>query len=316
MLEEYKNEQPIIYRVIKNQIEKNTLSHAYLFETTGYNKSYEFIMAIIKTILCPQHKLIKKDCGKCSQCEVIETGNFPEIKIINPDGMWIKKEQLKELQAEFTETALIGNKKIYVIKEAEKLNKPAANSILKFLEEPDNNIIAILLTENIYEILETIRSRCQILKLKKSTFDTESTPEKKIEAILDIEEKEIIEKAIEFVNYYETHKKDTILYINKLWNEYYKTKEEHIKAFEIIILYYKDILNKKMNKKLEIFSEDKNITKISSENTIKDLCRKLNIVIKLKETIKYNVNLNLIMDRLIIELDGGNVNERSSRNFV
>lgn len=320
MLEDYKQHQPIIYKIINNQILKDNLSHAYLFETVGYYESFEFIMAVVKTILCPEHKLKKENCGKCTQCEVIDSGNFPEMKIINPDGLWIKKEQLKELQAEFNEKAIIGNKKIYIINGAEKLNKASANSILKFLEEPDNNIIAILLTENIYEVLPTIRSRCQILKLKESVIDKASNQEEKIKAILNIrnesEDNEKLEKAIEFINYYENHHKDTILYMNKLWNEYYKTKEDYLKGFEIFTLYYKDILNKKVNKKLEIFSESKEINKISEKNTIKEICGKINVVIKLKETIKYNVNLNLIMDKLIIELDGGMKNERSSRDFV
>ena len=267
MLEDYKQHQPIIYKIINNQILKDNLSHAYLFETVGYYESFEFIMAVVKTILCPEHKLKKENCGKCTQCEVIDSGNFPEMKIINPDGLWIKKEQLKELQAEFNEKAIIGNKKIYIINGAEKLNKASANSILKFLEEPDNNIIAILLTENIYEVLPTIRSRCQILKLKESVIDKASNQEEKIKAILNIrnesEDNEKLEKAIEFINYYENHHKDTILYMNKLWNEYYKTKEDYLKGFEIFTLYYKDILNKKVNKKLEIFSESKEINKIS-----------------------------------------------------
>lgn len=319
MLDDYKDEQPIIYKIITNQIKKDSLSHAYIFETLGYYQSFEFIMAIIKTILCPKKHFNKKNCGKCFQCEVIESGNFPEIKIINPDGMWIKKEQLKELQTEFNEKAIIGNKKIYIINGAEKLNKSSANSMLKFLEEPDNNIIAILLTENIYEVLETIRSRCQVLKLKESKLKEEDNTISKLKQILTVKNNdpdEKIEKAIEFVNYYEIHGKDTILYINKLWNEYYKTKEDYINAFEIMILYYKDILNKKMDRKLEIFDKSKSINEISEKSTIKEICKKLNIIIKIKESIKYNVNLNLTMDKLIIELDGGKRNDRSSRNFI
>lgn len=319
MLDDYKDEQPIIYKIISNQIKNDTISHAYIFETSGYYKSFEFIMAIVKTILCPKNYTKKQNCGKCSQCEVIDSGNFPEIKVISPEGLWIKKEQLKELQTEFNEKAIIGNQKIYIINGAEKLNKSSANSMLKFLEEPDNNITAILLTKNIYEVLETIRSRCQVLKLKDSKVEKEDNQINKISKILNIKEdnqEESIEKAIEFVNYYENHGKDTLIYINKLWNDYYKTKEDYIKAFEILTLYYKDILNRKMGNELEIFDETKNIEEISNKNTIKQLCKKLNIIIKIKETIKYNVNLNLTMDKLIIELDGGIRNERSSRNFI
>lgn len=320
MLDKYSTSQPIAYKILKNATKNEAYSHAYLFETGGFSDSLNLVYSFIQSILCPHKYTDKENCIECKTCAMIKSGNFPEIKTIEAEGLWIKKDQLKDLQKEFSKKAVIGNKKIYIIKDAEKLNKQSANSILKFLEEPDNNIIAILLTENIYEVLPTIRSRCQILKLKESVIDKASNQEEKIKAILNIrnesEDNEKLEKAIEFINYYENHHKDTILYMNKLWNEYYKTKEDYLKGFEIFTLYYKDILNKKVNKKLEIFSESKEINKISEKNTIKEICGKINVVIKLKETIKYNVNLNLIMDKLIIELDGGMKNERSSRDFV
>ena len=76
--------------------------------------------------------------------------------------------------------------------------------------------------------------------------------------MLNIElEEEKIEKIIDFINYYETHHLDTILYMNKIWNEYIQTKEEIITAFDIMIMYYKDILNNKIRNKLEIFEQPK-----------------------------------------------------------
>ena len=65
--------------------------------------------------------------------------------------MWIKKEQLLELQEEFMTKGLLTSKKIYIITDATKLNTSSANSILKFLEEPADNIIAILLADNIHQ---------------------------------------------------------------------------------------------------------------------------------------------------------------------
>ena len=60
---------------------------------------------------------------------------------------------------------MLDNKLIYIIDPAEKLNPASANTILKFLEEPPEGIVAILITENKYNVLETIVSRCQCLSL-------------------------------------------------------------------------------------------------------------------------------------------------------
>jgi len=168
MLDNYQKTQPIAYKILKNAVSKEKYSHAYLFETNGFYDSYNLILSFIKAVLCKDINKETHNPEQCNICCMIDSGNYPEIEIIEPDGMWIKKDQLKKLQTEFSKKAIIGDKKIYIIKEAEKLNKQSANSILKFLEEPEEGIIAILVTDNIYGILETIRSRCQLIELKES----------------------------------------------------------------------------------------------------------------------------------------------------
>lgn len=317
MLDNYKDVQPIVYKILKNAIKNDECSHAYLFESGTFYQSQDFIMAFIKSLLCPFNYFNFEKCNNCHQCQMIDSGNFPELKIINPDGLQIKKEQLLSLQDEFSKKPIIGNKKIYLINGAEKLNKAAANSILKFLEEPDNNIIAILLTNNIYEVLGTIRSRCQIISFKNINYfpNLNSSIEKikyilysnldNYEILTKIEEiNEKIIKVIEFVNYYEKNHLNTLLFISKLWNDYIKTKEELNHAFEIITLYYKDILNHKLNRKIEIFNDYiDNIEIISQNNSTKEICDKINIIVNLKNKIKYNANANLLMDKLIISLE-------------
>ncbi len=313
MLDEYKKSQPIPYQILKNTISKEKYSHAYLFETNSFSGSYELVMAFVKSLLCPNKYTSKNNCQNCKQCLLIESGNYTEIEIINPDGLWIKKEQLKKLQEEFSTKALIGNKKIYIINGAEKLNTTAANSILKFLEEPAKGIIAILITNNIYSVLETIKSRCQIIKLipDKKAFKDETTIERLNISInktkdLDDQTKEKYEKIIYFINFHEKNHLDTLSYMQKLWHDNIKTKEELQIAFDIMILYYKDILNKQTNRKVEIFEDyQKEINDIIEKNTILDITQKINIIAETKEKIKYNANQNLLMDKLIIDLEGG-----------
>lgn len=312
MLDDYKESQPIVYQILKNAIINDKCSHAYLIETGGFYDSFNFTMSFIKSLLCPQKKLIKENCGNCHQCEVINSKNFPEIEIIAPDGLWIKKEQLQKLQKEFNTKALIGNKRVYIITKADRLNKSAANSILKFLEEPDNNLVAILLADNIYNVLSTIRSRCQILKLKSSNISKENlTPIQKLKqititqnSIVDENIDNKIEKVITFVNYYEKNHLNVLLYIGKLWNEYITSKDEYEIAFEIMITYYKDILNYILNKPLEVFEINEDIQNIASINTKEEICRKINKLVELKELIKYNINTSLLMDKLIMSLEG------------
>lgn len=108
------------------------------------------------------------------------------------------------------------------------------------------------------------------------------------------------------MNYYEKNHLDTIIYMNKLWHDYIKNKDDIIRAFDVMIMYYREILNSFLHRKIELFHDyQTDIAFIKSKNTLNSLCTKLNILTEFKEKVKYNANVNLLMDKLIIELEGG-----------
>ena len=92
--------------------------------------------------------------------------------------------------------------------------------------------------------------------------------------------------------------------MQKLWHDYIKNKDDLLISFDIMILFYKDILNYLMEKPIEIFfDEEKSISDIAKINTITTICQKLSILTEFKDKIKYNANTNLLMDKLIITLE-------------
>lgn len=314
MLDEYQTNQKIIYKILKNAIKKDRLSHAYLFETKGNDDAFNMALSFAKYILCPYNYSEKSNCGNCTQCDKITKNIFSELKIIEPDGLWIKKEQLEDLQKEFSYTAVEASKKVYIIKQADRLNPSAANSILKFLEEPEPNIIAILLVDNLYQVMDTIISRCQIINFNKNINIKNLDYINKIKHLVKVPEfdqenqeeiiKEKIDSIIKFINNIEIKKLDSIIYTKKLFHDIFKEKNEVIFAFDIIILYYKDLINEKINRDKEIFI-DINTNQITSNNTLQALNKKLLILVNTKDKINYNANTNLLIDKLIIELVGG-----------
>ena len=317
MLDEFKLEQPIVYRTLINSIKNNKCSHAYLIESNGYSRSMDLALAFAKYILCPNSYINFEKCENCSQCKKIDNKEFLELKIIEAEGQWIKKNQLEELQYDFSKKSILGNKKVYIINGAEKLNVSSSNSLLKFLEEPEEGIIAILITDNKYQLLDTIISRCQVLTLNPSN-------EKNLGNILEIlgnnlynnkndienyinnEENLIkVEKVIEFVKYYEENHMNTLAYINKLWHQVFTDKQEVSNALNILLLFYKDVFNKKLGNNLEIFKDYvKEVDYVMQKNKIGVIISKINVIMNLKEKVKFNINNNLLMDKLLIELEG------------
>ena len=235
MLEDYSNEQQISFKIIKNQLIKKNISHAYIVETNGYYKGFDFVLAFVKSLLCPKNNISKSNCGDCTQCNRIDNNNYAELEIIEPDGLWIKKEQLDNLQKKFSSKSIEGTKMVYIINHADRLNEVSANSILKFLEEPEPGIIAILVVENRFNLLDTIVSRCQIIKLINSKHSLKNEIENICYYLFnnqnDIdnfiktnEESSIIDNAINFIKLYEEEKIGMILKENKYCEAILKDK--------------------------------------------------------------------------------------------
>jgi len=129
MLDSYKNGQPVVYEMLKNAIDNDKLSHAYIFDSNGNSDVFDIVLSFVKMILC---KDIKNENEKSIVCKRVDDGNYLDVKVIAPDGMWIKKDQLLDLQSEFNKKSFEGPKKIYIIKSAERMNPQTSNSILKF----------------------------------------------------------------------------------------------------------------------------------------------------------------------------------------
>lgn len=315
MLDDFSLEQNIVYKTLINSVKNNKYSHAYLIETNGYSKGLDLGIAFAKYLLCPNSYSNNKNCGNCSQCMNIDKNEFIELKIIDPEGQWIKKSQLEELQDAFSKKSVVGNKKVYIINKAEKLNVASSNSLLKFLEEPEEGIIAILITENMYQLLSTIVSRCQVLSLKnKMNLNNISTKDRiayylsnnkvDIENFINDEESiNKIDKVIEFIKYYEENHSNTLIYINKLWHDYFKEKQDIYESFTMMLLFYKDVLNLKLGKVIAIYTDYVNVVnEIEEKNNLDEITSKINVIMDLREKIKFNINSNLLMDKLIIEL--------------
>ena len=204
MLNDYKDKQSLVYNLFMNDINNNCVTHAYLIDENNYEDAYSMVIAFVKRLLCAKEHS-EDDYNTCALCKQIESLNYSEFKVIEPDGVNIKKSQILDLQKEFSKSCVLGNRKIYIIRDCEKMRTEAANSMLKFLEEPEDGIIAILTTNNINNVLSTIISRCKVVKLINTSNE---------EVFVD----EVLENlAIDFVSGIETRGIDMILDVKDMW---------------------------------------------------------------------------------------------------
>lgn len=300
MLDDFQFTQPLAYKMLKNTIKKNRCSHAYIIETNGTENALEFSKSFSKYLFCPYSYTNNENCNDCTICHQIDNNLYLDLKIINPDGIWIKKNQMKELEEEFNNKSILGNKRIYIINHADKMNVMAANTILKFLEEPESNIVALLIVDNIYNLLPTIISRCQIITLQKNNLSNNYN----LENINDSNLEEKIDTCINFVSYLENYGIDTVCKENKLWFKFFKEKENNMLGLSIMLYFYKSILDFKLSIENNNYSKYNDIKKIiANKNSINNICAKIDTVFKAREKIKYNMNANLLIDKLIFDLE-------------
>ena len=208
----------IVIKSLTNTLKTDKLSHAYLVVGEDSLYSDEFILSFVKAIFCLENK--KKEfysCENCKNCNSINHGNYVDFYKLTSDTS-IKKDEIQTLKSDLSVKSFYG-KKIYWIKDIEKMTEQAANSLLKFLEEPEDDIIAILSCKNISAVLPPIISRCQQIKLVGQSEDREVT-----------ENDEMIKIVSEYVKRYSRKPHMANIYVLGLL----KVKEEILDFFKYL----------------------------------------------------------------------------------
>ena len=309
MLDDFSSDQAIAYKIFKNSLIKNKLSHAYLINTNGYHRGLDLAKAFAKYLLCPDSETGNHEC---SVCHLIDSNSYSEFKLIETDGLWIKKEQTDELQEMFSMKSL-SHRKVYIINGVENLNISASNSILKFLEEPEEGIVAILVTDNIYKVLGTIVSRCQVINLNNVLVRSDdmllnignqlyNDSDRINEFVNDSESIVKVGHVIDFIDYLMFNKLDTLIYINKYWNDFFKNKDDYLFSFNIMIMFFNDVISYKMSNDILLSEFKSNVEKFINMD-FEAINRILNLIMEVKEDLYSNVNLSLLMDKFIIKME-------------
>ncbi|NBK98878.1 MAG: DNA polymerase III subunit delta [Erysipelotrichia bacterium] len=172
--DEIKRNQPIAYRILENALLKKQLAHAYLFTGEEGTPKLETAYLLVQSLLCEQDGFA---CETCAMCQHVVNGGYADLIYIDGKTKSIKKNEIMEVQERFSKTKLeTKGKKVYILDGVENATKEALNSLLKFLEEPESDSMAILISEHSDRLLETIVSRCQVIPFyKNNTEELEQT---------------------------------------------------------------------------------------------------------------------------------------------
>ena len=284
MLEELKNNQQLFYEQAILPLSIGRVNHAYLIETNNNDESVinNYVSTFYTQLLITSLNLTNnRNISKEKLITLLKNNNYPDLLEIKPVNNSIKKEQILELMKAFSNQSIYGTYQIYVIYQAEMLNPSAANTILKFLEEPEKNIIAILLTNNRYKMLPTILSRCSVITLKHE--------EEKLENVND---NLVFTK---FLNNLITKSNSLILNFNDYYENLFETKEIALLTLKKIVKIFQYYIKNNNLDKLNIKSNDIVLSKFQ-------LLEMINTIDDFSHRLQYNVNIKLWLDSLLIKL--------------
>lgn len=281
------NNEEIINSII-NSFHENNNSHAFLIETNNINACYQDIINIIKKVNCKNGTI-----DDCNVCHTIDAGTNPDIITVRPEKKEINVEPIDNILAQFMTQPLISKYSMYVICEADLLNQTAANSILKFLEEPEEGIVGFFITNRYSSMLPTISSRCEHIIMRYGNNS--------ILDLLDINEEEydsyynFTKNIIECLNSNKSYER-----LAKVSSITAKEREDILKIFKLVykiyVIKFENIVNNNYNN-LEYAQELLGLIKTED---VSILTKRIKLLEEFLNDYRLNVNKDLFVNKLFM----------------
>lgn len=309
---------------LQNAIRMNKVSHAYIFN--GEKGSGKKLLADVfaKTLQCESKESIP--CDKCKSCMQMDSANQPDVIYVTHEKVSIGVDDVRiQVNNDIDIKPYSSPYKIYIIDEADKMTEQAQNAILKTIEEPPIYAVIILLTNNINNLLPTIKSRCVILNLKTVNTDTIkkylmnnlSIPDYAAELSAAFSQGNV-GRAIRYASSDEfLELKNNVLHLLKYIDDmeiceiseaikhFSENKLEINDTIDMMMLWYRDVLMLKVtrNPNLLLYKDEyKYISKQASKRDYEGIENIINAMQKAKIRLDANVNFDITMELMLLTL--------------
>ena len=156
--------QEIVARTLKQAVEQDKISHAYLFSGPRGTGKTSVAKIFAKAMNCP-NQVGGEPCNNCYICQAVTEGSLEdviEMDAASNNGV----DEIRDIRDKSTYAPSIAQYKVYIIDEVHMLSTGAFNALLKTLEEPTPNVVFILATTELHKIPATILSRVQRFEFK------------------------------------------------------------------------------------------------------------------------------------------------------
>ena len=293
-----------VKRFFKNELKLNKKSGTYLFYGSDSDQLLEFALYFSKGLCCDT--LEDDFCDTCNVCQRIDRMTYGDLEVVE-DVNGIKVDTVRELGYKSSSSASEGKRKIFILKDIQKLKKEAGNSLLKLIEEPAENSFFILLTNSL-NILPTIKSRSILVKIKKRDAEELDVDEFTYNFFLgnsrDIENFKIsdidLQKAesyemigVHLKKYEETEDFKEKVYIYKCIKDFINNR--HYLAQQEKLYFAEEILRETSDRNLQRKIIEYTVSTLGNLSGLEDR-------LKLKSMLRFPVNMKLVLINLFLNL--------------
>lgn len=305
--------------ILRRVLASGRLAHAYLFSGPDGVGKRLMALALVRAVFCESG-----GCGDCVACRKVDHFNHPDLHLLEPDGNYIKIEQVRSIQREFSYRPLESPRKVCLIEKPEKMQTAAANALLKTLEEPTGEALFILLSAHPEQLLSTIRSRCQPLPFSRIPVELLKSD---LMHRLDLDEQQghllaalsegSFKKALgrdrelfldlrrDFLKAVTALSPGSVLPLFEMARERSDDKENLPEYLEILRAFYRDVLLTLHGRPVEdLVNIDlmEKIHRIAGKETVCSTLNKIEAIQEALRLLERNVNRQLVMDNLLLRL--------------
>jgi DNA polymerase-3 subunit delta' len=155
-------------QMLKQHITHDSIRHAYLFSGPPGLGRRTLGLRLAQAVNCPQPLAPAEPCGKCKTCQQIERMQYADLSVIQAEkeGAILKVEQVRTLRQSLVLKPYQGKYRVALFLRFQEANANAANALLKTLEEAPAQAVLILTADTPEQLLPTIVSRCEVLRLR------------------------------------------------------------------------------------------------------------------------------------------------------